>query len=447
MPTDPARRVIAVPPIGLATHEWTPRPPSIHSRAAVRRQTGTYQSAIVPPIAQCPFDIGGEDAADVEDATLALTTFDSYAVRTLGPGNPAIGPMSAILLRTESASSSQIEQLTTSARQLALAELGEGEKANAATVVGNVRATEAALRLSERLDVASILAMHHELLLHQVGLEHEAGRFRTELVWIGGEDAGPRGAEFIAPQHDLVPGAVSDVVSFMQRADLPVLLQVAVAHAHFETIHPFVDGNGRTGRALAQALLRNKAVSPHTTAPLSAGLLTNTAGYFDALSAYRSGDAGPIIRRFAHAARFAATSGRRLVDDLATHLDDARARMAGVRSQSSAWRVVPLLIGQPVVNAAFVRQALDLSTMTTLRAIDTLVARGVIVERTGRARNRVWQHSGILDALDDFAGGIRRSAGWVPRRSATTHSATTHNGDAGSVPRGCGPSRKSGNVP
>lgn len=98
--------------------------------------------------------------ADVEDATRALVAFDRHAQSRLGTDNPALGPMTAILLRTESASSSQIEQLTTSAKQLALAEIDEGDKANALTVIGNVRAMEAALQLSDDISEDSILATH-----------------------------------------------------------------------------------------------------------------------------------------------------------------------------------------------------------------------------------------------------------------------------------------------
>lgn len=263
---------IEIPPVTFETHAWRPQNPDIYSRAEVQRQTGEYESIVASPIAHWSPRMSSADISDVEEASLALADFDQHAMRRLGAGNSELGPMSAILLRTESAASSQIEQLTTSAKQLALAEIEEGDKAHALTVIGNVRAMEAALRLSENIDEASILAMHYQLLRHQFGMEHEAGRFRRELVWIGNRDsAGPRGAEFIAPQHDLVPTAIDDVVRFTRREDIPALVQVAVAHAQFETIHPFVDGNGRAGRALAQAQLRNKtmrrspAVSSSTT--------------------------------------------------------------------------------------------------------------------------------------------------------------------------------------
>ena len=199
-----------------------------------------------------------------------------------------------------------------------------------------------------------------------------------------------------------------DVVAFAARDDLPVLLQIAVAHAQFETVHPFVDGNGRTGRALAQALLRNKGVASHTTVPISAGLLTDTTRYFDALAAFRSGDAAPIVHRFAEASRYAAVTGRRLVDDLAGQLANARELLAGVRPQAAAWRVLPHLVGQPIVNTAYLTENLGLNKVTASRTLDLLTERGVLNERTGKRRNRVWQHSGILDVLDSYAEGIRR---------------------------------------
>ncbi|WP_424937296.1 MULTISPECIES: Fic family protein [Bacteria] len=400
---------IPVEPVLSETLDWRPRAPERYSRAEVARQTGPYEAAVPAQIAAWAPRISGEDSADIEDATRQLVEFDTHAQRTLGTDNPALGPMTAILLRTESASSSQIEQLTTSARQLALAEIDEGAKANALTVIGNVRAMEAALRLADDISVDSILAMHRALMIHQPGFaEEDAGRFRAEQVWIGGGDAGPRTADFVAPHHDRVLDAVMDLVRFMERQDLPVLLQVALAHAQFETIHPFPDGNGRTGRALAQSILRNKGVVGSTAVPISAGLLVDVDRYFAALGAFRDGDAGPIVRQFAQASRIAAITGTKLVDDLAAQLEESRARMKDLRSDAAAWKILPTLIGQPAVTTRYLVGSLGLGEMATLRALDALVKRGVLTETTGRARGRVWQHRGIFEVLDDYAGTIRR---------------------------------------
>lgn len=410
MVTESSDEALVIPAVAEETHTWVPMDDGMYSRAELRRQRGAYQSTIPARIANWTPSLSGGISADIEDATRALVEFDSYALRSLGADDPAVGPMSAILLRTESASSSQIENLTTSARQLALAELRETDKSNALTVIGNVRAMEAAIRLSQRIDQAAILAMHAELLIRQPGFERHAGVWRDRLVWIGKDNAGPRGADFVAPQPERISDCVDDLIAFAVRDDLPVLLQIAVAHAQFETIHPFVDGNGRTGRALAQALLRNKGIASHTTVPVSAGLLRNIASYFDALGAFRSGNAAPIVLRFAEASRYAAVTGRRLVDDLAGQLADARELMAGVRPQAAAWRVLPHLVAQPIVNTAYLTEELGLNKVTASRTLDLLAERDVLNERTGRRRNRVWQHSGILNVLDTYAGEIRRAS-------------------------------------
>lgn len=379
-------------------------------QAQIRRQTGEYESLVPPRIAEWAPVVDAELSRDVEEATLALREFDLHTAAKLGTDSPALGPMSAILLRTESASSSQIEQLTTSARQLALAELEESVKVNANTVLRNVRAMEAALLLASRLDSPAILAMHSELLRNDFTLSDEAGRFRRELVWVGGDDAGPRGAQLIAPQPELVEDAVNDVVAFMDRDDIGTLVKTAISHAQFETIHPFVDGNGRTGRAIAQSLLRRDGITVNTTVPLSAGLLTDIPSYFDALTHYREGDAAPIIRRFCSAARFAARTGRALVDSLAHELAEARSRLSGVRSDSKAHVVLDALVGQPVVNSAYLRTHLRITEQSAHRALATLTERGVLTERTGHSRNRVWAHAGILSALDDYAERARRGS-------------------------------------
>ena len=400
---------VSVPPVGHETHDWVAENDGMTSRASMAAASGAYQSTVTPTIADLTLALPADLAGDVEEAAAALSRFDSYARSTLGADSPTLGPMSSILLRTESTSSSQIENLTVGARQLALAEIGQSTSENAKTVVGNVRAMEAALALSDRLDGDAIRAMQAEMISRQHGWESHAGRYRDGLVWVGTSAVTPRGASHVAPQPELVPAAMDDLVRFLRRDDLPVLVQAAIAHAQFETIHPFSDGNGRTGRALVHALLRAKRLVVNTTAPVSAGLLKNTDAYFDALSAYRRGDARPIIERFADASRFAANSGAHLVDDLAAQVEDGRKRLTGeLRPQAVGWRVLPYLVAHPVLNAALVKERLGVNDATAQRALAQLTAAGVLEERTGMARNRVWQHPGILRILDVYAQALRR---------------------------------------
>ncbi|MBT0994717.1 Fic family protein [Cellulomonas sp. DKR-3] len=402
--------MLTVPALSYEEHEWLAETDGMTSRARLSTASGPYRSSVPPVIAGYVPSIPADLAADVEEATAALTQLDVYAYAKLGADSPTLGPMSSILLRTESASSSQIENLTVGARQLALAEIGQSTSDSARTVIANVRTMEAALALAERLDEDAILAMHRELLSGQRGWEKHAGRYRDSLVWVGTSTITPRGASHVAPQPGQVPAAMDDLVRFMARDDVPVLVQAAVAHAQFETIHPFTDGNGRTGRAMVHAILRGKGTMTRTTAPVSAGLLTDTAAYFGALDTYRKGDARPIVEQFARASRYAASTGVRLVDDLSAQVDDARTRLAAIRlrPQAAGWIVVPLLVSNPVVNSRLLARRLGMRDMTAQRALAQLTEAGVLTEKTGMQRNRVWQHSGILGVLDQYAQHVRR---------------------------------------
>ncbi|MEA5116057.1 MAG: Fic family protein [Propionicimonas sp.] len=401
---------VAIPAVQGEEHNWrVDHHGSPASRTALAAANGPYLSAIPARIAEYEPQLPASLAADLAEAEAALSQFDQYSRLVLGSDDPGIGPMSSILLRTESTSSSQIENLTVGAKQLALAELGQAKSDNAQTVTANVRAMEAALKLADNLDESSVLTMHRELLLGQAGWEGHAGAYREGLVWVGTSALTPRGASHVAPQPERIKPAMADLVRFMQRQDLPAIAHTAIAHAQFETIHPFADGNGRTGRALVHAMLRAKGVMCSTTAPISAGLLRDTEGYFDALTAYRRGNAGSIIATFTDASLFAAHSGTELVDSLAAQVDDARQRMSGIRSNAVAWRVLPHLVANPVINAPFLVRRLGMNEMAAQRALDQLVRTGVLVERSGFRRNRIYQHDGILAVLDVYAQQLRRS--------------------------------------
>lgn len=399
---------VAVPELGHEEHYWTAQTDGMRSRSEMSRASGPYHSAVVPKIASLSLTLSSELVADLEEAATALANFDEYTRRVLGPDATEIGPMSAILLRTESASSSQIEQLTAGARQVALVEIGSARSNNAELIVANVHATKMAIELANDLSIETICKMHWALTKDQRDIGDQAGVLRQELVWVGSSRVTPRGANHIAPQAEQVGPALADLVTFMLREDLPVLVQIAIAHAQFETIHPFTDGNGRTGRALVHSLLKAKALVTRTTVPLSAGLLKETERYFAALTAYRAGDAGPIIQAFSAAARFGASSGKKLVDDIAAEVSDSKEKLRGLRSDALAWRILPILIANPVVSSAFLVQELGVQQVSAQRALAQLTEREVLRESTGKQRGRVWEHQGLLSVLDAYAQQLRR---------------------------------------
>jgi Fic family protein len=368
------------------------------TRQQLRRVQGPYQAAIVPQIATLNPGLPAELLAAVDDASREITRFDAE----LGG---EIAPFSTILLRSESAASSQIEQLTASARAIAEAEIGASSRRNAAQIVANTKAMEAAVVLSDRLDADAILTMHRALLEHEA--PELAGRWRDQQVWVGSSNLGPHGAAFVPPHPSRVVSGIDDLVTFIQRDDLPVLVQAALAHAQFETIHPFPDGNGRTGRALLHALLRGKGLTRAVTVPISAGLLTDTQAYFAALTAYRAGDPGVIVGQMTEATFAALENGRHLIADL-REIRDTWQHQVVARSNSAVWRVADLLLRRPVVNAQTVSKEAGIPVTNVYRAVDVLVDAGILVGFSDQRRNRVWRAPEILAALDAFAARAGR---------------------------------------
>lgn len=352
-----------------------------------------YRAAVPPLIADLDPRVSSSVAALVDDAVEALVRFDAQ----LGG---EIAPFAALLLRSEAAASSQIENLTASARAIYTAELGDDSRQNAAQIVANTRAMQSALELADDLTPASVLAMHAALL--DGDTHHDAGVWRTEPVWIGRSADSPAGADFVAPASERVPALVDDVMVFSRRTDLPRLVQIAVAHAQFETIHPFTDGNGRTGRALMQAMFRGTGLTRNVTIPVSAGLLTDTAGYHAALDAYRTGEVEPIVVATAEAAFRAVNNAHELVDDIHAVQAAWRATVTA-RADSAVWRVLEVVARQPVLTGASLSAQLGPS-VNVYRALDALAAAGVLVGKSEhKLRAKVWRSDDVLQALDAFA--------------------------------------------
>lgn len=352
----------------------------------------------MPAIAELVPQIPSDVSADVTEASAAITRFDAEH-------GQALVPFSALLLRTESAASSQIENLTASARAVLEAEMGARGRGNAALVVANTRAMHAALELSDGLDGQAILDMHTELL--DSTRPEWTGHWRDQQVWIGGSPWGPHTALFVPPHHDRVARAMDDLTAFLDRDDITPLTQAAIAHAQFETIHPFPDGNGRVGRALVHALLRSKDLTRGVTVPISAGLLRERDAYFVSLGEYRAGNPVPIVERFVDATFHALSSGRQLVADL-REIHESWQQVITVRSDAAAWRLADLLLRHPVVDSQTVRKQLRVSAPTAHGAIDHLVDVGILVESSGRERNRIWRATEVLEVLDAFAERSRR---------------------------------------
>lgn len=378
------------PSVGAESHDW-------------RDSWRTYSSAVAPRIQslEAADFIDTSTAVEVGAAQQAIAAFDEEM--TAAFGDLELGTVDTVLMRSEASSSSQIEHLTVSAKQLALAELGASKSVNARLVRSNVEAMDGALRRDLPLDTDSIITMQRDLLgetgLH-IGL-------REERVWIGTSGSSPIGADFVPPHHTRLHDDLTDLWAFVaQPTELP-LAHVAVAHAQFETIHPFVDGNGRVGRAIVHRYLRTAGLTAHVTVPVSAGLLADTAGYVEALTAYRCGDPQPIVLQFARASQDAAAVGSELVRDL-TELWRSWQERIEARRDSSAWRIAAGLIGHPAVTSELAAAKAGVSSVAARTAITTLVDAGVLKKASTGSRNQVWVAEEVTSTFDRMAVLIGR---------------------------------------
>ncbi|MCX7522019.1 Fic family protein [Microbacterium sp. STN6] len=363
------------------------------AQAEVSAQRATYQSSIPPLIAPRRPIPDAEVAAAADEAARELSRFDAE----LGVRVNSFAP---VLLRSEAASSSQIENLTASARAIFSAELGAKSGRNAEQVAANTLALQAAIGLSEQISSRAIAQMHKVLMAEQS--RHAPGEWREEAVWIGTRSDSPIGVEFVAPWYERVPELVEDLVRFATRSDVSPLVSVAVAHAQFETIHPFTDGNGRTGRALAQSMLRHRGVTRTVAVPVSAGLLADIDGYHAALTAYRAGDINPIVRAFADASLRAVGNARELVRTIDDLRESWNHRLKA-RSDSNAWKVLDILTRRPVLNSATAAAELGIKQPNVYPPMQALVEAGIVQSKAEHNLGPFWRSDEVLLAIDMFA--------------------------------------------
>lgn len=374
------------PRVEAVVQRWEPT-------ATIGRDSGRRYEASMPAVATLTPALDVETLELARSATIALTRFDAE----LGGSIEAFAPL---LLRTEAASSSRIEMLTASARSILTAEAGARSGRNAEAIVANTIAMTAALELSSDIGAASMLRMHAVLMQ---GLErHRPGRWRKEPVWIGTRSDSPIGADYVAPPWDEVPRLIDDLVVFCRRDDLDPLVQVAIAHAQFESIHPFTDGNGRTGRALAQSMLRRSGVTRAVAVPVSAGLLADVAGYHAALDSYRSGEVAPIVRSFALASARAIENARQLIDEIGQTRLAWEDRLIARRS-SNAWRLLDVFARRPVLSAAHAARELGVQAPNVYPPLRLLESAGIVQAKNEPGAGPLWRSDEILHALDRFA--------------------------------------------
>jgi Fic family protein len=359
--------------------------------------------------AYVPEEIAEIDPVLPASASRVLQEADK-AVRELNDDLPSVTGLEALsrqLLRQESVASSRIEGLVMSHRRLARAAIaGEDQHRDttAESILGNIAAMEHAITVTSalaNLTPAAIVDVHR-VLMEQTRDSHIAGIVRRSQNWIGGNNYNPWGAAFVPPPETEVGRLLADLAAFINRRDISPTLQAAIAHAQFETIHPFPDGNGRTGRCLIHVVYRRAALAPRFVPPVSLVLATNGDGYIRGLTSYRAGNLEDWFLDFALTVIKACHAAR----DLARELDELERRwleQAGKpRRDSTAHKLIQALPAQPILRLSHAMALTGAGNSAAHKALNDLHATGVLKQVTVGRRNRAWEAVGLLNLVDEF---------------------------------------------
>lgn len=383
------------------------------------RMSCEYDAYVPDRLGDRTFSLDGDVAADAVDA--------ESAIRRLNERSQALADTEALarlLLRAEAVASSRIEGVAVGGRRLLRAEMAayigdDSRDVTATEVLGNIEAMRWAIEAltgPSPIEVDDLCEIHRRLL---AGTRHDhlAGVIRREQNWIGGSSYNPCSAAFVPPPPGYVRCLLEDLCDFIATDHLPAVVQAAIVHAQFETIHPFADGNGRTGRALMQVVLRRRGLVERAAPPISLVLATEAEHYVAGLTAYRylgrprSPDAISGINRwlgaFASATQRAAMDAIGFETQIAAIQAEWRAALGRVRAKSAADLLIGALPGAPVVTVASAAALIGRTTQATNEAFKTLVKAGILAQvNVGRQRNRGFEAPAIIDAFAAFERGL-----------------------------------------
>jgi Fic family protein len=383
-------------------------------------KTWRYDPALDAPVAYrraCRYEaFVPEELASLEvrlpAPLIGLVSEAEQSIRQLNDeGSAALGPLARLLLRTESIASSKVEGMQLGVRELARAEAkaesGVAPGPTAMEVLANIDAMVLAVEEAaeaETFGEQEILAIHRRLL-ENAPHKRIAGHLRSGQNWIGGNDYNPCGADFVPPPPEDVDRLLADLCKAINDQSLSPLVQAALVHAQFETIHPFDDGNGRSGRALVHVVFRRRGIAPRFLAPISVVFAGARDRYITALSRFRSDENGVAewVEHFAAATVRAARLAQAYVTAVAALQEQwrekVRATTSTPRADAAMWAIIDVLPAHPMISAPVATAVTERAKSRVYEAIEQLVSAGVLIPLSEGKRNRWWEAAGLLDLI------------------------------------------------
>lgn len=406
----------------IVPRQWVTREKGLTGK--VTTNTQDYAAYVPDLLVGRKFSFSGECAAAIAEAETAIRGLSSNAVvlhRTDG--------LARLLLRAEAQASSRIEGVVISADKLLRAEAarhidnGEIPDSLAGEVLANIDAMDIAMELADfepTVTIDTILRIH-ERVLQASDLKEHAGRVRTAQSWIGGNAYNPCDAAFVPPPPEEVPALLADLAAFCNETTLPAVAHAAIAHAQFETIHPFVDGNGRTGRAIIHVMLRRRGVATSWCPPVSLVLATIKDDYIRKLDRFHSeGDAespetlegiDEWVCFFAQACTRAVQDAQLFEERIGALQADWRERLAPVRRGSSVDLLIDALPRTVILTVNSAAKILDRSFTAANAAIDELVKAKILRQVSIGKRNRAFESPEVIAAFTQLERRLASPAG------------------------------------
>lgn len=361
-----------------------------------------------------PLDLGLGDYELSSGLAATLSEVEQRVLALNQAADPALVSLSRLLLRTESIASSKVEGMQADARALAMAEakvrLKRSIGQQAREIIANIEAMEHAVQRtaeSEHFDVHHLCQVH-AALMNRFPASRRAGQLRESQNWIGGNNYNPCRAAYVPPPPDEVFRLLQNLCDFTESDLVSPLVQAAIAHAQFETIHPFDDGNGRTGRALVQVILRRRRLAPRFVPPISVVLSQRRDMYIQGLIDYREGRLTEWITTFAAATAQAADLALQyssIIHDLLRYWRTRLQQASNPRSDAAAWEILRQLPAFPAITVPDAVHATGRSQPAVNAAFAQLEDAGILIPLGQSRRNRAWEPQGLLDLIIALESG------------------------------------------
>lgn len=359
-----------------------------------------YKSFVPSPLPPVPpVELSADIVNLLIKANSELSVLESIASRI-----PNVELFISMYVRKEALMSSQIEGTQATLEDILDPMIDVNTNRNAADVVNYIRATEFAITRLQTLPLCSRLIKEtHAVLMEGVrGQEKNPGEFRYSQNWIGGQGSTLKNARYIPPSPDDMKEAMSDLEKYINSDDgTDILIQSALIHYQFETIHPFLDGNGRVGRLLITLFLMEKKILTTPALYISYFLKKNRIEYYDRMTEVRTkGNYEQWVRFFLQAIIESAKDATVTIDELIALHETNSAVISGLgRASKNTMLVFNYLESSPIIEIGKTAESLDITFNTVSAAVRRLVDAGILVQTKDAGRNRTFAYKAYLDLL------------------------------------------------